>query len=287
MTKSKDLSKYAKEIYFDIVTSFSPTITKLNLNDKVDDYDKANSIFFSASEHSSLLGLVKKLLVKYIDTRKEKGSIAKFEFSKSDNDFIIGIANLNPSYSTFPDIVRYMTRMADNDFEKFSGKYIQLHFSDFAFVTRKSGDGGIDFMGNGVFKKFLNLSGTRVDLKNKQMSFKIIGQSKRYKPENAIGPKEIREFLGSVKILQEALHPNKESAWLGQKEVLSKIKLADPFIYTFLTTSYYSEDAITLSNKLGIYIYDIDDIIFDLIENSIGINANKFDVVAFETWCRT
>jgi Restriction endonuclease len=286
MTKSKDLNKYAKEIYFDIVTSFSPTNYHLNINDKIDEFDKAKSLFFSTIEHDSLLASTKRMLAKYIDARKEKGSISKFEFSKSDSDFIIGIAKLNPVYSVFPEIVRYMTRMADNDFEKFSGKYIQLHFSDFAFVTRKSGDGGIDFLGNGIFKKFLNLSGTQVDLKNKTMTFKIIGQSKRYKPENAIGPKEIREFLGSVKILQEALHPNKESAWLGQKEVLNKIKLADPFIYTFLTTSYYSEDAVSLANKLGIYIYDIDDMVFDLIENSIGIISDKFNVVAFETWCR-
>jgi hypothetical protein len=287
MTKSKDLNNYAKEIYFDILTSFSPTNAHLNLNDKIDEYDKANSFFLSPAEHDSVLEKTKKLLLKYIDSRKEKGSISKFEFSKSDNDFIVGIANLNNIYSVFPEIVRYMIRMADDDFEKFSGKYIQLHFSDFAFVTRKSGDGGIDFMGNGVFKKLLNLSGTPVDLKNKTMSFKIIGQSKRYKPENPIGPKEIREFLGSVKILQEALHPNKESAWLGQQEVLSKLKLADPFIYTFLTTSYFSEDAVSLSNKLGIYIYDIDDMIFDLIENSIGITNDKFNVVAFEKWCRS
>lgn len=286
MTKSKDLNNFAKEIYFDILTSFSPTNAHLNLNDKIDDYDKAKSLFLSTAEHGSVLEKTKKLLSKYIDSRKEKGSISKFEFSKSDNDFIVGIANLNNIYSVFPEIVRYMIRMADDDFEKFSGKYIQLHFSDFAFVTRKSGDGGIDFMGNGIFKKLLNLSGTPVDLKNKTMSFKIIGQSKRYKPENAIGPKEIREFLGSVKILQEALHPNKESAWLGQQEVLSKLKLADPFIYTFLTTSYFSEDAVSLSNKLGIYIYDIDDMIFDLIENSIGITNDKFNVVAFEKWCR-
>ncbi len=287
MTKSEDLNKYAKELYFDIVTSFSPTLSPLDLKSKVDDLDKSKSLYLSATEFSHVLRSLKKHLAKHVDSRIDKGSQAKFEFLKSDDDFITGIANIKKEFSVFPDFYRYMTNMPDNDFEKFSAKYINLHFSDFSFATRKSGDGGIDFIGNGTFKKLQNFSGTLVDLKNKNISFRIVGQSKRYKPSNAIGPKEIREFLGSVRILQEAANPNKVNAWLGQKDVLSKIKLAEPFIYTFLTTSYYSDDAVKLATKLGIYIYDIDDLIFDLIENNIGIFNDKFVVTHFEKWCRS
>jgi hypothetical protein len=286
MIKLEDLNKYAKELYFNIVISYKPTHPSIKLNNEVDEFAGIKKITLTDDEHSKILNQTKKHLKKYIENREQKGSLSKFVFSASDDDIIVGIANLRKEFEVFPDILRFMISMDDNDFEKFSGKYIQLHFCDFAFVSRKSSDGGIDFIGNGTFKKLVNFADKPVDLKNKNLSFRMVGQSKRYKPENPIGPKEIREFLGSVRILQEAINPNKENAWLGQKEVLNQIKLAEPFIYTFLTTSYYTDDAVELSNKLGIYIYDIDDMIFDLIENKVGITSNKFSTVDFIAWCR-
>ncbi|MBZ4044330.1 restriction endonuclease [Flavobacterium hibisci] len=286
MTRSQVLNKYAKELYFEILVSFKPTFKSLNLNDEVERYAIKKSLTLSPEEQKKVLKQTKKNLKNYIESRTQKGSFSKFNFSVSDDDFIVGIANTKKEFEVFPDFLRYMINMNDNDFEKFSSKYIQLHFCDFGFATRKSSDGGIDFIGSGTFKRLVNIADKPVDLKNKNLSFRMVGQSKRYKPENSIGPKEIREFLGSVRILQEALHPNKESAWLGQTDVLNKIKLAEPFIYTFLTTSYYSDDAVDLANKLGIYIYDIDDMIFDLIEHKVGIKSNKFNVIDFEKWCR-
>jgi hypothetical protein len=286
MTRSQTLNKYAKDIYFLILVGFKPTFKSLNLNDEVEKFLTVNSITVSNDEQAKILKQTKKLLNNYIESRTQKGSHSKFIFSLSDDDFLVGIANTKPEFEVFPNFMRYMVSMNDNDFEKFSSKYIQLHFCDFGFATRKSSDGGIDFIGSGTFKKLVNILNVPVDLKNKNITFKMVGQSKRYKIENPIGPKEIREFLGSTRILQEALHPNKESAWLGEVNVLTKLKLAEPFIYTFLTTSYYSDDAVDLANKLGIYIYDIDDLIFDLIENKVGILNGKFSIVEFENWCR-
>lgn len=284
MTKSEDVDNIAKNIYFEIISKFFPTIASLNLIKVINKYCDDNSSEIEEDEYEKILKKLKTYLGNYIKSRDEKGSIAKFRFSESDNDLIVGIANIKSIYSVFPNIFRSLEKMSDINFEKFSAYYIRLHLSDFSFVTRRSGDGGIDFMGNGIFKNFVNISGNPIDLKNKSITFKIIGQSKRYKIKNPIGPKDIREFLGSTKIMQDALNPNKENAWLGERNVLEQLKLADPFIYIFLTTSYYSEDAVKLANKLGIYIYDIDDIIFDLINHSIGITNGKFDVVKFEKW---
>ena len=281
-----DLIKHAKELFLKILTNFSPTQSSVDLKKEIYEYDKSYSLNLLNEESDYLISALKRNLRNHIESRKNKGSQAKFEFSTSDDDFIIGIANIYPKFSVFPDFYRYMKSMSDGDFEKFSANYIKMHFSDFSFVTRRSGDGGIDFIGSGTFKKLQNFAGTFVDLKNKNIGFRIVGQSKRYDPKNPIGPKEIREFLGSVRILQEAANPNKVNAWLGETKVLNMIKLAEPFIYIFLTTSYYSDDACDLSDKLGIYIYDIDDLIFDLIEEDIGITKNKFDVVLFEKWCR-
>lgn len=284
MTRSPILSDYAKEIYFNILSAFSPSCQSLSLTDQVEEYESLNNCSLNREQQEFLLSSVKRKLRDHIQSRENKGSQAKFQFSKADDNFLVGISYANQDYEVFPRIYDHLISMDDIAFEKMSAKYIQMHFCDFAFVTRRSGDGGIDFVGNGTFKKLLNISNQPVDLKTNNLSFRMIGQSKRYNPRIAIGPKEIREFLGSVRILQESINPNKENAWLGQQEVLKQIKLAEPFIYVFLTTSYYSEDAIDLSSKLGIYAYDVDDIIFDLIEHKIGMKSNKFNSALFADW---
>jgi hypothetical protein len=286
MIKSEEANSIAYAIFFEIASTFKPTVQSAKVSDYIQNHEpiKNSSINLSDEDFKIILKKVKKNLSNYITYRADKGSVSKFCFSKTDDDYIVGIAKSDPRYEVFPDFVRHMERMSDSDFEKFSGKFIQLHFCDFAFVSRKSKDGGIDFIGNGTFKKLLNMAGKPADIKINTLFFRMLGQSKRYKVTNQIGPKEIREFLGSVKILQDSLNPSTENAWLGQKEVLNKMKMADPFIYTFLTTSYYTKDAVALANSLGIYIYDLDDMIFDLIENDVGIKNGKFNSVVFRGW---
>jgi len=283
MTKSKDLSKHSLAITFQIIKQTAPTNT-VRLMDKIDQYITDESIYLEDEELKFLIEHIQRNLRKYIDNRYAKGSLPKFDFSTTDDTILIGLAKKDPLYETFPDYYYYLIAMNDQLFEKFSAAYVKLHYCDFAIVTRKSGDGGIDFLGQGVFKKLFKLDDQSLTLKNSQLTFKIVGQSKRYKPENPIGPKEIREFYGSVKILQSSMDPNYESAWRGQKDILNYFKLADPFIYTFITTSYFSDEAIILSDKIGIYLYDIDDLVFDMIINKIGLVDNKFSSLEFNAW---
>ncbi|HLP50591.1 MAG TPA: restriction endonuclease [Chitinophagales bacterium] len=286
MIKSEEVNSIAYSISIEIISTFKPTIVAANINDYIENFEpiKKNALVISGQDQKRILVKLKRILKEHIEYRSTKGSLSKFFFSTTDDDFIVGISNIDNKFEVFPEVSRHMSSMTDNDFEKFSGKFIQLHFCDFAFVSRKSKDGGIDFIGNGTFKKLLNLAGQSVDLKMNNLLFRMIGQSKRYKTTNHIGPKEIREFLGSVKILQDSINPSRENSWYGQKDVLTKIRMADPFVYTFLTTSYYTVTAVDLANSLGIYIYDLDDIIFDLIENSIGLDGGKFNSAKFKSW---
>ena len=89
----------------------------------------------------------------------------------------------------------YIFNLDNNLFELFSSQYIKLLLCDLAFVSRASADGGIDFPGKGNFQKLLSINGEELNLKSKDFSFRVIGQSKRYNPKNKISTKEVRKFL--------------------------------------------------------------------------------------------
>ncbi len=263
-----------------------PIYQRLDLYDIIEKHDEENDLYLDDEDYKVIAKQIKKRLNNYIKYRESKRSEAKFKFSTSDEFSVVGIAYKDVRFKNYTDFYNKLIKLNDFLFEKFSAKYINLLMCDFSFVSRASADGGIDFLGKGNFQKLLNINGEELNLKSKDFSFRVVGQSKRYNPKHKIGTKEIREFLGSVKILQEAVNPNKENAWLGETNILNLVKLADPFLYLFVTTSYYSRDSIDLAAKLGIYIVDIDDIIFDLITHEIGIVNDNYNSVEFEKWIK-
>jgi hypothetical protein len=263
-----------------------PIYEKLDIYEIIEKYETESDIFLEDKDYFKLAKKIKRSLNEYINYRELKRSISKFQFSKSDEFCLIGLSIKDKRFKCYTDYYHKLISLDDALFEKFSVKYINLLFCDFAFVSRRSSDGGIDFLGKGNFQKLLNLEGSEVNLKAKDIVFKVLGQSKRYSPNHKIGTKEIREFLGSVKILQEALNPGKVSAWLGETLILENVRLADPFIYLFITTSHYSKDSIDLAQKLGIYTVDLDDLIFDLITHNVGIEENKLNYSKFVEWIK-
>lgn len=278
-----------KDIVDDVaerVLMAAPIYQRLDLFEIIEKHEKENNLYLNDEDYELIAKKIKKQLNSYIKYRESKRSESKFKFSKSDEYSIVGIAFKDDRFKSYTAFYNKLTNLDNFLFEKFSAKYINLLMCDFSFVSRASADGGIDFLGKGNFQKLLNINGEELNLKSKDFSFRVVGQSKRYNPKHKIGTKEIREFLGSVKILQEAAHPNKESAWLGETEILNLIKLADPFLYLFVTTSYYSRDSIDLATKLGIYIVDIDDIVFDLITHDIGMSNGGYNSIEFEKWIK-
>ncbi len=282
MTESK--FKIASSVISEKIILSTPNYDRLDIFDQIEKYESVENEFFGEANYPKIARLVKRKLNTYIKYRESKKSICKFEFSKTDEFSLVSIVKRDKRFNAYTDFYYKLISLDNLLFEKFSAKYVELLMCDFSIVSRASADGGIDFMGKGNFQKLLNLKGEELKLKSKEFLFRVIGQSKRYSKKNKIGTKEIREFLGSVKILQEALNPGKVSAWLGETSVLNEIRLADPFLYLFITTSYFSADSILLSDKLGIYTIDIDDIIFDLITHDIGMKNNEFNAMKFENW---
>lgn len=281
MTKSKGYSNHVQNYYYEILEQFNPS-QDLDLNQGLDNYLSKEKVFLKESEFNSAVKSLKTKIKNHINYKAAKSSLSKFEFSKSDDNLLIGIAKKLAVYKETPSIVRYLISCDDNDFELISAVLVNHLLTEYSVVTRKSADGGIDFVGKGDFSKTIDPAIDTVLSKKNNVIFRVIGQSKRYNPKSVkIKTKDIREFFGSAKLLQNALDENYLSGWLGDSKILSEIRLADPFLLVYITTTYYSADSIDLADKLGILVFDIDDIAFEIIEHSIGIENNTFDEVRF------
>ncbi|MCK0159638.1 restriction endonuclease [Allomuricauda sp. F6463D] len=281
MTKSKEYKLHVQDYFFEILERFNPS-QNLDINQGLDKYLSNKKVFLKEAEFNDALKSLKTKLRNHIKYKINKSSLSKFEFSKSDDNLIIGIAKRNPVYKETPAIVRYLLNCDDKDFELISAVLVNHLLTEYSVVTRKSADGGIDFVGKGDFSKAIDPKIDTVLSKKNNVIFRVVGQSKRYNPKSVkIKTKDIREFYGSAKILQNALDEHYLSGWLGDSKILSEIRLADPFLLVYITTTYYSSDSIALSDKLGILVFDIDDIAFEIIEHSIGLDNNEFDEVKF------
>lgn len=281
MIKSKDYKIHVDNFYFLVLEEFNPT-QDLNLSNRFDKYLSEKKVFLEEKEFEQALKSLKRKIFNHIQYKANKSSIAKFEFSKVDNDVLIGIAKKKPEYKLVPSIIRYLITADDSDFEIISAVLINHLLTEYSVVTRQSADGGVDFIGKGDFSKVIDPSLTTVLSKKNNVIFRVVGQSKRYNPKSIkIKTSDIREFFGSAKLLQNALDSNYLSGWMGDTSILKEIRLADPFLLVYVTTTYYSDDAIELADKLGIIVYDIDDLAFEIIENSIGINDDIFDEIKF------
>lgn len=284
MTKSKDLNDLSHEISHELIATIKPTNT-IQITKFVERYIQNRGDTISNKDFDSLVQKIKNKIRKYIVNREERNSNSKFYFSSSDDDFIIGIAEKVKKYELFPTYYRYLITVDDQKFEKIAAAYIKLLFGESSIVTRRSGDGGIDFLAKGLFSKITSKKLGQLISTKYNIVFRIVGQAKKYDPSKIkIGTKEIREFFGSVKILQYAIEPNYNSAWMGANEILSNIRLADPYLFVFISTSYYSEDAALMAQNLGVYLFDIDDIVFDLIDREIGMHQNEFNTEKFNIW---
>lgn len=282
MIKLKDYKIHVDNYYFLLLEEFNPT-QDLDLNKGFDKYLSEKKIFFDEEEDFEiLLKSLKRKIENHIQYKENKSSLAKFSFSSADDNVLIGIAKKKPEYKIVPSIVRYLITADDKDFELISAVLINHLLTEYSVVTRQSADGGVDFIGKGDFSKVIDPELNTILSKKKNVIFRVVGQSKRYNPKSIkIKTSDIREFFGSAKLLQNALDSNYLSGWMGDSSILKEIRLADPFLLVYLTTTYYSDDAIELAEKLGILVYDIDDLAFEIVEHTIGVENEVFDEVKF------
>ncbi len=208
---------------------------------------------------------------KDIDYYNRFKSYLRYYWSEDDPEILIGSAYILPSDS---DIIkdkkrklgnaflleRILTNLDPYKYEDLCKKILKELGCQFIGRTRTRGDGGIDFFGtikiseikdNPLLEKYNIIPQSKIH---------FIGQAKRYKHFNVIHPEHIREFLGSVLLLEFT------QGWNLQKELdienvpPKHIYPKDPKICLFFTTSFATENAKKLANNLGILLQDGEDI---------------------------
>lgn len=173
--------------------------------------------------------------------------------------------------------------LSPTQFELFCKKMLLLIGVNESHVTKSSGDFGIDFWGyadilsyNDDIFIYSELAKNIVNVNNNSKKFrvKIIGQAKRYAPQNFVTPKEIRELIGSY--------------YLEKSNITSlntNGKLAEPVIGTFITTSDYSPGSKYTADKTGVVLFSGYEIAIVLLLKGIGLSPpNTFDITDFYSW---
>lgn len=198
-------------------------------------------------------------------------SYLRFYWSPEDEDVLIGVAYPLPTDDEAElknkEILgnaflleSMLTELEPGMFEVLCKQTLKELGCQFTGKTRTTADGGVDFFGtliineskDGPFTKKFEL------IHNAKVHF--VGQAKRYALTNAIGPQDIREFLGSALLLEFT------QGWNLQKELAIEnlppkyLMPKDPVIWLFFSTSFATINARNLANFLGIYFQDGEDI---------------------------
>lgn len=140
-----------------------------------------------------------------------------------------------------------------------------------SFVTRSSKDEGVDF--GGIIKvspEKGNIDFPITERIFQNMSFKLIGQAKRYQDDVTV--KEIRELNGinNINILHKIVekHPNDKIIKFLEDSSL-------PTILMFITTGRFSRDAKIFGEDVGMIMMDGIQIAQALLHMGIGCNRNN------------
>ncbi|MFA5033964.1 MAG: restriction endonuclease [bacterium] len=202
---------------------------------------------------------IKSLLLQYIETSANKKIKPYIEFN-SANDRLKGVGMVNEKISLRPTILNYLKGIDPYLFEALC-PVILKHFgvADFE-ITKKSNDGGIDFVGQLNIQVGSNSSTMLYD-----WDIKIIGQAKRY--SGTVGRPDMDKFLGVA-----IRNRNQEKTFI-------------PILFMFVTTGGFSKDAYHYAKEYKIITKDGDQIAEIILQQDMGIrkygNEWEFDETEF------
>ena len=201
----------------------------------------------------------------------------------NDSPIMRSIRLVAPAVS---DALHRIRELSPEEFEIFCSKILILLDAEDAITTKVSRDEGIDFLG------WLCIPGTFLSVENIQLFRKefrmlVIGQAKRYKPENPVGVGAIRELVGTV----AAFHHDQLAPWPSRLQ-LSSFKLMSPILPLMMTTGRISQDAKKLSEKCGVIVRDGAEIALFICLEKVGLSEieengvlrYRFDEEKFVAW---
>jgi hypothetical protein len=234
------------------------------------------------------LNRFKRRLAFIIAEAVEEGEYRSFTFNSSGDDYLQGYCFCEPGESDATtdakrkraytiEVFEHIARLSDRDFEILSGKVIELLGVERAYVSRISGDQGIDFYGRARFSDILRPP--LIDAgAEKNLYVWLIGQSKHY-PRSQVSTQEIRELVGSVELA-------KVKIYAGGNDPLEhlKIRLCDPVFFLFFTSGRFTRDSKDVLRRAGISAFNGLQIAQFLADQGIGLNEQGFDPPTFQVW---
>jgi|GEM_PF-5127009 len=215
--------------------------------------------------------VIRRRVNKEIENYNKYKTYLRFYWSPDDEDILVGCAYPLPTDDKAERVKkrilgnaflleRILTDLDALKFETLCKRILCELGCQFVGETRATADGGIDFFGtlkflkisdNPFFEKFSLVPSTKVH---------FIGQAKRYSHTNIIRPQHIREFVGSALVLKFS------QGWdLGKELAIENLPSkflspSDPIVWLFFSTSFATQRAKQLANKLGIHLQDGEDL---------------------------
>jgi len=207
-------------------------------------------------------------------------TIVGFSYSRDEKDHQHAeIKKLAPLHDP---VAAHIRGISPDDFEVFCRKLLALLDVRNVRNTQLTRDGGLDFFGELFLQSPLASSDFRVF--EDDLRLIIIGQAKRYDLGKNVTEPEVRDLLGATAIFS---HHGILSEQGSSKPVMT-VRLYDPILPIFLTTSGFTGPARSLAKRSGIVIKDGAQIATFICLKHIGITSHGeeyiFDSSKFDDW---
>lgn len=187
-------------------------------------------------------------LIDEYNRRIEDGFPIYFEFIDDLGTKVRGWVNPDIPYNTSA-FQKALLLLTDTDFERLSGRILQLAGCSHAWVTPKSHDQGLDAFG--CYHLF-NLP--KISSVSNIFESWILIQAKHYNKE-MVCSSEIREFIGSVELAKVHAFAVK-----GEKYPDLNLKHCTPIAYILVTSGEVRRTVHILAEKIGIFLLSAGDL---------------------------
>lgn len=196
----------------------------------------------------------------------------------SDNDRVAEVKRRRLKVS---DLLNSFRSLTFDEFEQFGASILRELGADFAKVTPRSGDQGIDFYGVLSIGRVAG-EPTGISQLSHDLKLRFAGQAKHY-PNSTVGPSAVRELVGSVSLARY-------KDFTSETEIFDDLELLsfNPIITMIFTTGSFTRGARELAEKAGIIARSGEQLAVFLADRGVGMidgdDGLEFNLGAFQEW---
>lgn len=172
-----------------------------------------------------------------------------------------------------PELRAALYQMDDREFELLCGRVLELMGCDRVAVTRGTKDRGIDMLGR-LPASAGEVAGARRMVLG-ALSIVLVGQAKRYGPDNPVGPNEVREIVGTWALILRARANGELEEHIA--DVLDDLGLRaeDPPVHLIITSARFTGPAYTEARSGGVVLIDGIQVAFALAHAGIALDQQE------------